>query len=761
MKRLILFLFVFWTIFGQQRVISKISISSVEDLNLREEINKSITINVGDSLDPEIVNENFKKILALGQVENVDLQFKELAKNQVEIDFVITLAKNIQKILFIGNKQLSSEELKSLLVIKVGEPWDYNFIIDSKEELFDEYLDQGFFDVKINIQRKIVDKQLHVHINIDEGERFYLNKIEFSGNKYFEYKKLRDLLVIDRSLLQKLFYSGTYVDKLDIERQLAKIKRLYVLHGFFDMNLNHSFNREEDKLVIKINEGTRYKQKKLEIVGNKIFKKEINKISNTLIKPFKQESIDKILEKIRNQYYKLGYVDLVIKQTNDIDSKNKKLRVLLEIREFQAYRIGNINIRGNDITKDSIIRRELTFFPGDLINNRQLEISQRRLNNLRYFSSVQINTFPTKFSGIRDIEIKLKEEPTGQISFSVGFSDDDSNAFFSLNYKQSNFDYSAGAWPFTGGGQSLNLQATFSNSRNNVDVRFVEPWLFNKRQRLVSSIFRRERLFSDYRQTNKGVGLALVNRLEKNKRWRFTRGLTLQTATIDDFSTTNKRLLDQAIDETWINSLNMSLTYDTRNAPRFPTKGSLFSTGFDLRTKILGSQIELIKPRISYQKYWLLFPKWVLKFSLEARISYSLKGNNTDIPIFDRYFAGGRTTIRGVDFRDVSPVDDNGTHGTTDDDIEIGGNSLFVSHLELLRNLGAFSVFTFIDVGNVWEEYDGIFYFDGMSLSTGVGLFLNLGPLPIKLSYGIVLDRGDHIEEENAGRLHFTLGTDF
>ena len=744
---------------ASQEVIQEIEIIPIPksfQINKKEILDK-LSIKKGDIFSEEAISKSIKFLYKNLGFSKVVTEYKEIGKNK-KIIFKVEEPYTIEKISISGNSAIPLKELKEELKIFKGEKFKDSNLLESKNNIVELYKNKGFLDINVKIKKEFKNKQISISLTLLEGEKLNVKNIIIQGNKKFTQKEVLKTLDLKIGFFSKIFNLDNFLNKKKIEKNFPELRKLYNNHGYFDFNIK-SYNfksikgsKEEKELIINLQEGQQYKVQSFSIIGSKKLKEKVTPLV-TLKKnsAYNEDKLKKILNNIKNLYYKEGFIDCSVGHKVTKNKKDKSTHINIVINEYKSYKIRDIYIRGNTVTKDSVIRREIVFYPHEVLNKNKLDLSARRLQNLRFFKTVNITPFSTNDPNLKDIEISLLEDNTGSLSFALGISSN-SGAFFDLSVKENNFDLfnlSKGA------GQKLSLQARFGNRRNHIELSFTEPYFGGKKLSLSTSAYRREYIYSRYNQKNSGLSLSLSNRLQKNKRWIFRRGLVFEEIEIFDFNSNASDELKKEETKEWANQVFTSLRYDTRNSYFNPTKGKIFSLGAQLQTKFLAAESDILSLSFKFVNYKKISSDNTFKFLTQFRIAESLdKKKDNPVPIYRRFFSGGLFSVRGVRYRDISPFD-------PDDKDALGGESLFTSTLELKTDLNKdISFVSFIDAGNVWEKSTDLFDFNGITVTVGVGLIINTPIAPIHFVYGFVIERGNLTHDKN-DEFHFNIGRSF
>lgn len=476
-------------------------------------------------------------------------------------------------------------------------------------------------------------------------------------------------------------------------------------------------------------------------------------------------TISEIRTALEDYYGSRGYVDTFADMRMRGRSDGTPVVDLdFTLTEGERVTIGRIDIRGNTITQDKVIRRELVIQPGEPYDVRLVKRSESRLQNLNYFlpkdkSGVSSYTVRTAEPGVRDLVFSVREQETGRVGGGVGVSSIDS-VFVFASAEQNNFDLFNPSNGFRGGGQRARVGVEFGNRRQTAEASWTQPWLFDMPLSFTADIYRRLRWYDHYDQYNTGAAFTLSWKPEIVTPWgdlqldRVGVRYTLEKIDYDDASTDvyyyNGKPFSFATEEDGINSkLRFFWNENHRNQPFFTTGG--WESDVYAEVGILGDAKDY-GFGFNATKWWNPWGGHVImgRFRFDTVEAYS-----GDVPMFDRFFIGGGRTIRGFEFRDGGPKayahrDGTGSH------VAVGGQTLWCGTLEYsIPLLGPLRFVAFTDFGSVGEDFCD---FGGdFLMSVGVGLRFDLAGFPIRLDFAKPIVNDDDTEEEG---FTFWIGVD-
>ena len=456
---------------------------------------------------------------------------------------------------------------------------------------------------------------------------------------------------------------------------------------------------------------------------------------------FAGTSLKSDIKLIGDQYGSLGYADARVVPSLE-DAGNGAVKVVININEGRSYRIGQINIEGNDKTKDYVIRRELPLEPGQPFDTTKTEVTERRLENMNYFANVELLPLDSSYIDEKDLLIRVVEKPTGSINFGAGFSSIDSlTGFFEVT--QSNFDL-FDPWKFSGGGQRFRFSARAGSERQDYSISLTEPWAFGRPIALTTEAYYRDLLFvsDQYDQTDMGAAIALRKSVGE-----FTyASVEFRGENIEVTPESNASAAFQAeAGEYMKSSVGLTVVRDTRDNVFLPRLGSKVSAGFEFVG--LGGDIEDNIFTVQGSKYFNLPYDAIVSFI--GRYQHSSNGDH----LFTRHFLGGANNLRGFDFRDVGPRDPVSLE-------TLGGNKAWYGTAELtLPIVEKIRGALFYDIGEVSGGPAGSVG-GGINSDWGVGVrMFILGSAPVRLDYAFPI-QADAFNDEG-GRFQFTMGAQF
>ncbi len=740
---------------AQNLTILSVRIQGNEIVNTTTILTK-IAVKEGGTLNQEVVNEDIKRLYATGFFKDIRFDV-DPQPTGVNVILVVDEKPVVKQIVIQGNHAFKEKNLRKEINILEGQVLDERLIVEGTAKIQKKYLDKGYHLAKVEYRVEASEngKESTIYIQINEGVAYKIKSIQFEGVKSFKKSKIKKLIQTKvknpwlLNLKRNSFKEEMFKD--DLER----VSSFYQDEGFLDVKVEPDFQYGEQlkqvALTIRIDEGAHYLAGSVSFEGNKIFPE--HEIWQQLFMlpgtTYSQKNLTLNVEAIRKFYFARGYMEAHITPDVKFNKDTGKVDVFYKIEEGDLFFIDKVKIRGNNKTKDIVIRRELRIKPGEKFNGDLVEKSKQRLNNLGYFEEVTYDTETGSAPNRKDIVFHVKEKQTGELSFGAGYSSVDQFIGFA-EISQRNFDLFN--WPrFTGGGQSISLQGRIGSISKNVEFGFVEPYIFGKHISFALNIYntRYENRNVDFTHDRLGAGITFAKSL--NDLVKVGTGYTVERVKVFDIPESAAQIVKDAAGVSWLSRLKLFTSRDSTDSPYNPTKGSVVGLSGELIGTFLGGDESYYITQAYGNKYWSFGPtmlEWRNRLATSSGI-----GSTKDVPVYDRFFAGGLGTIRGYNYRRVSPKES---------DRPIGGETLFITNLEYTFGLPFLDIMkgaVFIDAGEVSRDTFHFFGSNDFVVSTGPGVKVNTPIGPLAFYYGYPVMNPD--TKNKHGRFEFSLSRSF
>ena len=707
----------------------------------------------GAPLAQETINQDLKRLYGTGFFQDIRMELEEQEEGY-KLIVVVVEKPVIREIMIEGATVFNQDKLRKELKILEGQILDRKVVKAGTEGIRKLYYDKGFRFIEVQSEVDVNDntKEATVYIRILEGEKYKIKKLEFEGANAFKPKKLRRLM---KTKPDKWYTSGIFKENV-FQKDLEKVQLFYQQEGYLDVRVESRFEYDKPTqkifIVVAIDEGRQYVTGEIKMSGNQLFpESEIwQQMAMLPGLTYSQYYLAKDIESIRNYYEERGYMDARIVPDVKLNRDTGKVDVAYQIHEGDLYFVEKVVVRGNTKTRDIVIRRELRIRPGERFDGEKIKKSKERLENLGFFEDITYDTAPSSSGTNRkDLIFRVKEKRTGELSFGGGVSSVETFLAFA-EIAQRNFDLLN--WPrFTGGGQSLSIRAQIGSINRDFSINFVEPYLFNMPVSLGVDAYNstRDHRNVDFDEERRGLGFTL-SRLFRDV-FRLGGGYVLERVELDDISEDAPATVRRFEGATWLSRLRMFTSYDTRDNVFNPTKGMIVSLNGDLVGSFLGGDEDFYVLQTSFTKYWSFFKRNIVEFRFRLGTAQEFGGSD-EVPIFDRFYAGGLGTVRGFNYRRVGPLEAGDA---------VGGETLAIANLEYtfpLPYLEAFRGAIFVDAGHVNPDSYKVTFGD-IAISVGPGLKIKTPIGPVAFYYGLPIANRD-TEDEN-GRFEFSLSRGF
>ena len=676
--------------------------------------------------------------------------FFQSIKINLENNFLkITVKENpIVNFLYIDgvkNKQ-RRKDIESNLSLQQNKIFSENLLKKDINLIKENFKNSGYYNVTVepNIS-KISNGSLNIILKINRNDLLKINKVSFIGNNSFSHSTLSDVISSSVSGWWKFLTTSSNVIENRLEFDVSLLKKFYLNNGYYDVQINSAdieiINSGQANIVFSLQEGTKYLFSEYKIVDNNNFFDEQNTINlkkiidNKLKDHFSLSKLDFIRDEISFYFTqkKFEFINLIIEP-----NKNKnKIDVNFIFESAPRTYVNSVNIRGNSITEEQVIRREITYASGDPLSLLKIQKSEDNLKNLGIFESIK-----TEYNKITaelvDVNIRVEEKPTGTIAAGLGVGTAGSNINTSLQEKN-----------LFGKGININSDISIGTEKISGYVNTTIPDFNNNNNALITSLFARSTDFENAGYENSLFGGSLSIKYDFYEDIFVQPGFGIEHDTIDTSDTASE--LYKKREGNYLSLRSFYDIYSDKRNRRFnPTNGYKF--GFGQSLVLPGSDIMSLENFV-YGTYYKPLTKDYI-FNFKSGINSINSFSNDDVKLSDRLFLND-SKLRGFESFGIGPKDGKD---------HIGGNYSFYSSISstfpnfLPKKWNANSVL-FLDTANVW----GVDYNDSLDsnkIRSSAGVSLNwispIGPLSFTLSEPLTYDDGDKKEQFN-----FKIGSTF
>ncbi len=736
-----LFFFTFFSLSLKAEIASKLSIKGNERVST-ETIKIYGDIEIGKNYSESDLDTILKKLYDTEFFESVDVNIaNQILTVQVK-EYAI-----INQLIIVGEKSNKyKDQLKKIIKLKQKSSFIRSYLANDVKTIKNLYSSLGYNFAEVNTKiKKIDDNKYDLLIQIDRGEKTKISSIKFTGNKKIRTNRLRDVIASEESKFWKIITRNTNFSENLINLDIRLLRNYYRSLGFYDVKVLSNYakiNEEKNvNLIYSIDEGNRYRINKVSLNVDTVFdknlffplEKEFSKLTGEYYSPFKvKKLLEKLDELIDNN--SLQFVEHNVLET--IDQNN--INITLNLVEGEKITIERINIIGNNITNEDVIRGELIVDEGDPFTKLGLEKSIAEIKQRNIFKDVNYKVINGSEKNLKIIDIEVEEKPTGEISAGAGIGTNGGS--FAFNIKESNW---------LGKGQSLTFEVEVDAESIGGALIFSDPNYNFLGNSINYSITNENNDKPDQGYENSITSLGIGTSFEQYQDFRVNLGLS---ASYDDLRTENSAssaLKKQSGTHSEIAG-NYDFSFDKRNRAFKPTDGSILTIG---QSVPFYADKSFISNFLSLNSYKTLNEDVIGSAKFLLNTVHGL--GSDDVRLSKRKSLSTRR-MRGFEKGKIGPVDGSD---------HIGGN--YVSSLNFEANLPNLlpddtrtDIILFLDFGNVWGvDYDSTID-DSNKIRSSAGAMANwmspIGPMNFTLSQNLTKSSTDVTESFN-----FNLGTTF
>ena len=736
---------VFFNFFNQLKadIINNIIVNNNERISLGT-IKTYGKIEIGKDYSEDDLNQILKNLYETKFFKNISLKID----NQV---LIIDLIENklVQTIIIEGIKSSTIKNtILESLIIKEKAPFNESDISKDLSNIKRSLTSEGYY--LSNIDSNIIENNnntVNIVFNIDIGDKSKISIIEFTGDKIFKTKTLKNIITSEESKFWKFISRNKYLNEQKLLLDERLLKKFYLDNGYYDVKVNTStatiLDDNSFKLVFNINAGNLYtvNKTKLEIPidynlsnFNEV-QKLLNELEGTLYSFSKISKIVKEIDKI-SLSREYDFINATILE-DKLD--NNKININFKVTESEKLYVERVNIFGNNITEESVIRSNLEVDEGDPFNELLHAKGLNNIKALNIFKTVNSETIEGSSPSSKIINIEVVEKPTGEISLGAGVGSDGGTVGFSVSENN-----------FLGKGVKLSTSLRISEDTIRGNFSVNNPNFNYSGRSLITNI---ERVtidkLSDSGYESSKTGFSLGTSFEKNENLFFSPGVSTYFEKISTNSSASASLKKQE-GSYFENKFSYTLDYDLRNQKYRTTDG--IRSIFNQSVPLISDDFALSN---SYE-----FKKWhELENSMVVDINFYGKAINSltdeDVRVSNRLGLSS-SRMRGFESGKIGPRDGNDY---------VGGNYAAAINLSttlpmLLESFENIDMKYFIDAGNVWgvDYSDTVDESNSIRSSTGltVNWFTPIGPMNFAFIQNISKASTDKTES-----FQFNIGTSF
>jgi len=717
-----------------------------------------LTSRVGEPFSAEKTNEDVKSIFRIGIFQDVKVESIKTDKG-ISLIFTVVEKPIVRAISFTGNKEIASDKLRDAIGLKANTVFSSGLLAKSVKKVKTLYADEGYYLAEVDSSTiKSGKNGIRVTLSVKEGDKVLIKKISFEGNKVFSPRKLRKQMETkEKWFLSWITGSGAYKEEV-LKNDVNRIADLYYNKGYVNVKVGEpqvTLLPDKSGLLVNIGitEGDQFRTGSIDFKGDLLESKDVlqSKVKLKSGEIFSREVLRGDVFTLTDVYADKGYAFTNVSPLSKIDQEKKTVDITYDFEKGEKIYIERITISGNTKTRDKVIRREFKLAEGDLYNSTALKRTKQNLSNLGFFEEASIAPVKGSASNKLNLNTEVKEKSTGQFSIGAGYSSSD-GIIGQGSIQQSNF---------LGLGLKGTLSASLGGKTQLYNIGITDPFFLDTNWTLGFDVYRSERDYEDYTRRVTGGDIKAGYRLSDNLStfWLYK----YEVKSLFDFSSgflQNPALLNETSGT--IGSLYGSISLDKTDYRLDPSKG--YAGTLSAEYAGLGGNQRFARFIGQSSFYYPLM--WNTVLSLRGELGYMMRIGK-EIPIDEKFYLGGISTLRGYSSRTVSPTSTSyltsvdpvtGLATTTPSTVYLGGIKEAVFNAEyvfpIIKDAGLKGV-AFFDAGNSYGPGEQYFSKVLMSYGLGVRWYSPMGPL--RLEYGIPVNPREGIDSAS-GKFEFSIG---
>jgi len=772
-----------------------------------------LSLRRGDTLTRGRARQVVKAVYRTGFFDDVRVQTVPDGSG-VKVIISVDEKPAISDVRLAGNKKINEEDIREVLDIRAFSVLNDAEVKRNADRIRDLYVEKGYYLVDIDPEVVYIeDDQVELTFRITENRKVVVQTVDFHGNENVPTSKFRRFLQIKPGgVLPWLTSGGTFErEKLDMDREairyvmweegyldatvampkvfLSPDKRyIYVSHhidegqryDFGYVALEGDFIEEEgltEDVVREIVDGT-----PVNVIQERQWREANDKRTRSSAgwlrgrgpalergEPFKASTMQAVAANIQSLYQDQGYAFVNVTPYPYPNPRTGKADIIIRIETGEKYRVGKINITGNDPTFDKVIRREIQVDEGDVYRGGRLTASRARIQRLGFFESVEFSTPRGKGEDVLDVNVQVAERPTGSFSLGLGFSNLESFVLTGSISKNN----------FLGLGYIMSASVNYSRIRRQFQLQFYDPYFLDSRYTMRLNAYNISQSFiAGLDEYQRGGSLEFGRYVDPRDEMRVSLSYTFEDVGLNSLDTYRQQLLGGDLYRNGLTStVGLNFNMDKRNNRIRPTKGTYFSTSANLSggfrisddkvLNLLGGEFNFVEVRGNFRLYQPLIKDtdWLV-FRWNTTLGYVRSTDGDVIPFIHRYRAGGINSVRGYQWFSLGPTvrglgsDDP---ASVDTSLPVGGTQTWINNFELespiVRQAGI-SLAAFFDAGNAFGDPWGNGGLNPAKLRFAVGAEVRwLSPIgPLRFAYGIPIKPR---EGERKSVFDFSIGSFF
>lgn len=716
-----------------------------------EAVLEKIATREGMVLDNYLLRKDLSRVHEMKYFEEVEAWHKKSGGKNILL-FKLQEKPIISKVSFEGNDEIGEDDLKEQIKTREYNILDISTLKNDVLLLQKHYEEKGYFLAQARFE--VADNKngsVEVKFVIKEWDKVRVKRITFLGNKAIPDDELKNFMQTrEESYFSFLSGSGNFKE-MNFQTDVERLKYYYKTRGYLQVNIqNPEVTASEDKkwifITVRLTEGPQFSVNDISFNGELLFTQSemMEKLKLKSGDIYNEENLRLDIQTLTEMYQDKGYAFANVLRTLEVVPGENKVDVVFSFEKGVIAYFGKIIVKGNTKTRDKVIRRELRIREGEMYSGSKLRTSKDNVNRLGFFQpeSVIFNTITRKGTdNILDVEVSIKERPTGQISLGAGYSTA-TKGFVQASIAQNNF---------RGMGQNINMNLSYSDRQQIYNVGFTEPYLFDSKWTAGADYYQTVSYFIRSFVYRKHGGDVRVG----HPIFEYTRLFLTYRYEDNKVSDVINEGIDPKVENGSASSLQASIVRDKRNNIFEPTNG--YYTSGSLEYTGLGGTMRWMKAEVDGRFYRPIWGDLIMRTRLNA--SQLFKTTAREIPRVEKFSMGGARNMRGYSLEDIGPKRMfRNTRTGAMEEFNVGGLFSLLGTLEfehpLIKEAGLKWV-VFYDAGNVWEDRIGEHEDYALRSDYGFGFrwFSPIGVLRFEFGFPV-----NPREGESGNQFHFDIG---
>ena len=748
-------------------------------------VRRMLPFTEGEKFDRDKTPELIGRLYSLGYFRQITIETEKVGTDKLNLFVTLEEKKLIERVTFTGNKHMKAKKLREDLNIAHVDTIDEEWVSHSARTIEQKYKEEGYQFAHVDGQ--LVQSQVHpdratAAFVITEGPYSKVTRVFFKGNKTLPDWKLAGIIFTRESwIFGFMNKAGQYNEEM-FQLDKARLEQFYRDHGYLMAKVTNaqtvfSDNKKSIEVTFTIEEGERFYIRKLAAPGDDIYI-EKDLLPQVLLeegKPYSHTKLIHSIEKMRNLYGDKGYINADVYPQVIPDDIKKQVDITFYVERGNQVKVRRIDITGNDVTRDKVIRRKIDIEEGDMLTSSKMDKSEDAVNSLSFFERGGVNWQMHRITDdLADLEMNVKETKTGQLNFQLTYGSSEGSPKRTpkgrVQIKQSNF---------MGKGWDVGGQAQLQFARHGsqyFEGHFVNPNIYDSNMLWHVTGYHRKQQYDEWVNTDRiptiwesggttGLGFYLTP-IDKALQLNVDVGMEYlagrDVKALPPHEKNLQPLLDNIFASDPLQWFEATLFKDTRNHMVYPNRGYRLHSSFKLALPGLNSHYAFAKGELEGSYYTRLIGEDNLVLMMHGKAGFVQELDNRSIPYRELFHIGGQTSVRGFKFGEIGPA--------FNDEDPVGGRFMLQFNSELVFPiLPDYSMrgHVFYDAGAGWDGprdkllHKGTMTRNDFNLRHSVGFGFNLmSPTPVKIDWGYKLDRNKE-RGESPSEFHLSMNYAF